>query len=98
MTVNDILKLTNAGWSKEEISTMIANESGVLKDPEPPKEEPKKAEPEDKDDAVLEAIKQLTNSIIANNLNNNSQKEQAEDTNDILAKLLMPEGVIDDGK
>lgn len=99
MNIDSILKLVEAGFSKEEITAMTqtaqAQEEPKQEEPkpEPAKEEPVKEEPaQDKRyDELLSAMNRLTGAIQAGNILNSNNKEVKEPSaEDILAEVLSP--------
>ena len=76
MNVEQIIKMIDAGYTKEEIEKMTQ--------PEPePKPEPKPA-----DDPVLKELQDLKKAVYAMNIMQSSQPTKAESVDDILAKAL----------
>jgi hypothetical protein len=99
MNIDSILKLVEAGFSKEEITAMTqpaqAQEEPKQDEPktEPVKEEPIKEEPaQDKRyEELLSAMNRLTGAIQAGNILNSNNKEVKEPSaEDILAEVLSP--------
>jgi len=99
MNIDSILKLVEAGFSKEEITAMTqpaqAQEEPKQDEPktEPVKEEPVKEEPaQDKRyEELLSAMNRLTGAIQAGNIVNSNNKEVKEPSpEDILAEVLSP--------
>jgi hypothetical protein len=99
MNIDSILKLVEAGLSKEEITAMTqpaqAQEEPKQDEPktEPVKEEPIKEEPaQDKRyEELLSAMNRLTGAIQAGNILNSNNKEVKEPSaEDILAEVLSP--------
>lgn len=88
MKVEDIIKLIDAGYTKEDIIKM--NEPEV----KPAEPEPAAAPvtvPEEKPDtqaAILAELQQMRKSINAMNIMNSGTTEQAESTDDILMKAM----------
>ena len=93
MKIEDIISLTNAGWSKTEIMKLAGIESKPAPEEKPaeqPAEKPieKPAEnPEENETLML--LKNLTQMMQKNNINNmqNSQPEPP-DAAELLAKIL----------
>lgn len=93
MKVEEVIKLIDAGYSKEEIDKMLQPEP----DPEPktePETEPKKEpdpKPETKQepavDPVLRELQDLKKAVYAMNIMNSAQPEQ-KSVDDILAASL----------
>lgn len=99
MNIDSILKLVEAGFSKEEITAMTqtaqAQEEPKQDEPktEPVKEEPVKEEPaQDKRyEELLSAMNRLTGAVQAGNILNSNNKEVKEPSaEDILAEVLSP--------
>ena len=91
MKVEEVIKLIDAGYSKEEIDKMLQPEpdpepkAEPKKEPDPePKTEPKK-EPEV--DPVLKELQDLKKAVYAMNIMNSAQPEQ-KSVDDILAASL----------
>jgi len=87
MKVEEVIKLIDAGYSKEEIDKMLQPEPEPKPDPEPePKPDPEpKAEPEI--DPVLKELQDLKKAVYAMNIMNSAQPEQ-KSVDDILAASL----------
>ena len=85
MNVEQIIKMIDAGYTKEEIEKMTQ--------PEPePKQEPKpEAKPEPAVDPVLKELQDLKKAVYAMNIMQSSQPPKAENVDDILAKALKEE-------
>ena len=76
MNVEQIIKMIDAGYTKEEIEKMTQ--------PEPePKPQPKTAE-----DPVLKELQDLKKAVYAMNIMQSSQPPKSESVDDILAKAL----------
>ena len=87
MKVEEVIKLIDAGYSKDEIDKMLQPEPEPKPDPEPePKLDPEpKAEPEI--DPVLKELQDLKKAVYAMNIMNSAQPEQ-KSVDDILAASL----------
>lgn len=87
MKVEEVIKLIDAGYSKEEIDKMLQPEPEPKPDPEPePKPDPEpKAEPGI--DPVLKELQDLKKAVYAMNIMNSAQPEQ-KSVDDILAASL----------
>ena len=87
MKVEEVIKLIDAGYSKEEFDKMLQPEPEPKPDPEPePKPDPEpKAEPEI--DPVLKELQDLKKAVYAMNIMNSAQPEQ-KSVDDILAASL----------
>ena len=98
MKIEDIIALTNAGWSKEEIIRMseLEQKEPEQKEPEQKEQEPKepeKKEPETpKDDKMAEILQRLEqiSSGIQRGAIRDSQQPQRESVEDALAKIINP--------
>lgn len=99
MNIDSILKLVEAGFSKEEITAMTQPAQAQEEPkPEPAKEEPVKEEPVKEEPAqdkryeeLLSAMNRLTGAIQAGNILNSNNKEVKEPSaEDILAEVLSP--------
>ena len=90
MKVEEVIKLIDAGYSKDEIDKMLQPEPEPKPDPEPePKPDPEpKAEPEI--DPVLKELQDLKKAVYAMNIMNSAQPEQ-KSVDDILAASLKEE-------
>lgn len=87
MKVEEVIKLIDAGYSKDEIDKMLQPEPEPKPDPEPepkPDSEPK-AEPEI--DPVLKELQDLKKAVYAMNIMNSAQPDQ-KSVDDILAASL----------
>ena len=82
MKVEEVIKLIDAGYSKDEIDKMLQPEPEPKPDPEP------KAEPEI--DPVLKELQDLKKAVYAMNIMNSAQPEQ-KSVDDILAASLKEE-------
>ena len=91
MKVEEVIKLIDAGYSKEEIDKMLQSEP----EPKPeqntePKPEPKpdsEPKPEPAVDPVLKELQDLKKAVYAMNIMNSAQPEQ-KSVDDILAASL----------
>ena len=98
MNVEQIIKMIDAGYTKEEIEKMTQPEPEPKQEPklEPePKQEPKpepkpepKQEPKPADDPVLKELQDLKKAVYAMNIMQSSQPPKSESVDDILAKAL----------
>lgn len=94
MKVEEVIKLIDAGYSKEEIDKMLQPEP----DPEPKTEPEKEPDPEPKTepkkepavDPVLKELQDLKKAVYAMNIMNSAQPEQ-KSVDDILAASLKEE-------
>ena len=98
MKIEDIIALTNAGWSKEEIIRMseLEQKEPEQKEPEQKEQEPKepeKKEPEtpkeDKMAEILQRLEQISSGIQRGAIRD-SQQPQRESVEDALAKIINP--------
>ena len=92
MKVEEVIKLIDAGYSKEEIDKMLQPEPEpkpkTEPDPEPePKQEPKQ---EPAVDPVLKELQDLKKAVYAMNIMNSAQPDQ-KSVDDILAASLKEE-------
>ena len=86
MNVEQIIKMIDAGYTKEEIEKMTQPEPKQEPKPEPePKKEP---EPKPADDPVLKELQDLKKAVYAMNIMQSSQPPKSESVDDILAKAL----------
>ena len=94
MNVEQIIKMIDAGYTKEEIEKMTQPEPEPKQEPEPkPEPEPKteqepKKEPKPADDPVLKELQDLKKAVYAMNIMQSSQPPKSESVDDILAKAL----------
>ena len=94
MNVEQIIKMIDAGYTKEEIEKMTQPEPEPKTEPKPktepePKPEPKpEAKPEPAVDPVLKELQDLKKAVYAMNIMQSSQPPKAENVDDILAKAL----------
>ena len=94
MTVEQIIKLLDAGYTKADIEAMMAPAAAA--EPEPQKETPAPAEkPEEKkpdsepvNTQMLQELRDLKKAVFSMNIMNSSQPGQPESVDDILAKAL----------
>ena len=99
MNVEQIIKMIDAGYTKEEIEKMTQPEPEPKTEPEPepePKPEPKtepKQEPKQEpvNDPVLKELQDLKKAVYAMNIMQSSQPPKAENVDDILTKALKEE-------
>ena len=88
MNVEQIIKMIDAGYTKEEIEKMTQPkpEPDTKTEPKPePKTEPK---PEPAVDPVLKELQDLKKAVYAMNIMQSSQPSKAESVDDILTKAL----------
>ena len=98
MNVEQIIKMLDAGYTKEEIEKMTQPEPEPKQEPKPepnpePKPEPKpepnpEPKPEPALDPVLKELQDLKKAVYAMNIMQSSQPPKAENVDDILAKAL----------
>lgn len=93
MTLEEIIKLIDAGYTKEELMKLNepAKEKHAEEKPAEEKPAPKQEEPTEKPDtqaAILAELQQMRKSINAMNIMNSGTTEQAETTDDILMKAM----------
>ena len=101
--INEVLKLVETGFTKDEILALTANAEPKKEEPkqeepkqeepkkeEPKQEEPKKEEPDANELAGLtDTMKELINTMRANAINTSNQKTP-EDVENVLAKIINP--------
>ena len=90
MNVEQVIKMIDAGYTKEEIEKMTQPEPEPKQEPkQEPKTEPEpKSEPKPADDPVLKELQDLKKAVYAMNIMQSSQPPKAENVDDILAKAL----------
>ena len=94
MNVEQIIKMIDAGYTKEEIEKMTQPEPEPKPQPEPKTEQEPKQEPEPKpqpktaEDPVLKELQDLKKAVYAMNIMQSSQPPKSESVDDILAKAL----------
>lgn len=88
MTLEEIIKLIDAGYTKEDIMKMSepAEEKPAEEKPAPKQEDP--TEKPDTQAMILAELQQMRKSINAMNIMNSGTTEQAETTDDILMKAM----------
>ena len=80
MNVEQIIKMIDAGYTKEEIEKMTQPE---------PKQEPKQEQKQEPvNDPVLKELQDLKKAVYAMNIMQSSQPSKAESVDDILTKAL----------
>ena len=90
MKVNEVIKLLDAGYTREEIQKMEAEkpeEKPEEKSEEKPKPEETKPKPEEKQDPVLAELQKLTKAVYAMNVMSSEQPTQ-KSADDALAELM----------
>lgn len=99
MTLDELITLTKAGYTKEEIQAMTtpaAPETPAQPaDPEPetpaaPEKPAEPAAPAQNQDTILEALNRLTNSIINHNINGTVTQPAVRTPEDALAEIIAP--------
>lgn len=98
MTFDQLMKLLDAGFTKDEIMALNGTqEPAPQPEPEPepapapqpePQPEPAPA-PQNDQAAILAKLEELNQTIIRSNINNSRQPEQ-ESVDDILATIIRP--------
>ena len=95
MKIEDIISLTNAGWSKSEIMRLAGIESKPTPEVKPPEEKPAEKPPEEKpaekpeENETLSLLRNLTQMMQRNNINNmQNPKPEQPDAAELLAKIL----------
>ena len=96
MNVEQIIKLLDAGYTKEDIEKM--NQPAAEPEPQEEKPEPapapetkpeeKKTESEPVNNQMLKELQDLKKAVYAMNIMNSSQPVKSESVDDILAKAL----------
>ena len=91
MKLDDLLLLVQAGYSKDEISSMAEQESNKKHEPEPEPESEKKPEPEPESEKKQDFdYDKLADSIIAKmQANNRSANLDKKNTDDWLSQLSL---------
>lgn len=103
MNAENILKLVDAGFTKEEILALAGtaqpeeaeppkNEPAPQPEPEPEPEKPAQPDPnENRYNELLAAMQKLTGAIQAGNILNSSNREEPQlSAEDILAEVVNP--------
>ena len=86
MNVEQIIKMIDAGYTKEEIEKMTQPEPEPK--PEPKPEAKPEAKPEPAVDPVLKELQDLKKAVYAMNIMQSSQPPKSESVDEILAKAL----------
>ena len=87
MKVEEVIKLIDAGYSKEEIDKMLQPEPEPKPKTEPDPEPDPEPKPEPEIDPVLKELQDLKKAVYAMNIMNSAQPEQ-KSVDDILAASL----------
>lgn len=96
MTLDELITLTKAGYTKEDIQAMTSPAAPETPaEPEQPAEpetpaEPAAPAPAQNQDAILEALNRLTNSIINHNINGTVTQPVTRTPEDALAEIIAP--------
>lgn len=105
MTINDIIKLVDAGFTKEEIAALtVPAEAAPEEAPEAPEEAVKEDipapapvkqmpanQPEDKMDQLIKAMEEMSNRIISSNINRTvTDGAPGRTVEDMLAEVINP--------
>lgn len=98
MNIEQIIKLIDAGYTKEDIEKMIQPAADPAPAPEakqPDPAQPEQAKPEEKkpvtepvNNEMLQELRDLKKAVFAMNIMQSSQPAQPESVDDILAKAL----------
>lgn len=104
MKIEDIISLTNAGWSKREIMRLAGIENKPTPEVNPPEEKPAEKPPEEKhaekppeekpaekheENETLSLLRNLTQMMQRNNINNmQNPTPEQPDAAELLAKIL----------
>lgn len=85
--IEDILQLKEAGFTADEISSLL----GIINHEEPKEEKPVQPEINDKGDKLYDRIGELIAKIEANAIGTSSiAKEENKNADDILSKIVNP--------
>lgn len=85
--IEDILQLKEAGFTADEISSLL----GIITHEEPKEEKPVQPEINDKGDKLYDRIGELIAKIEANAIGTSSiAKEENKNADDILSKIVNP--------
>lgn len=84
MKVNEVIKLLDAGYTREEIMAMEAEKPEETK---PEEAKPEETKPEEKPDPVLQELQKLTKAVYAMNVMSSEQPKQ-KSADDALAELM----------
>ncbi len=89
MKVNEVIKLLDAGYTREEIQAMEVEKPEETKPEETKPEEtkPEEVKPEEKPDPVLAELQKLTKAVYAMNVMSSEQPKQ-KSADDALAELM----------
>lgn len=101
LTLDQTLALINAGYTKEEIEAFKAPDEQPAEPatdtseetaPKAPEAQPSQAEPApaQNQDAILQALERLTNSIMQHNTNGTVIQPAARTPEDALAEIIAP--------
>lgn len=98
MTMNEILELCRAGFTKAEIMNMVKSEKPVEQEKKPAEQKPVEQEKKQPEIPGMEQLTNAVNSLIqtmqaSNILNSNNPGAQSESADDILANLIKNGGV-----
>ena len=88
MNVEQIIKMIDAGYTKEEIEKMTQPEPEPKQEPKQEQKQEQKQEPKPADDPVLKELQDLKKAVYAMNIMQSSQPPKSESVDDILAKAL----------
>lgn len=91
MNYNEIIKLLDAGYSREEILQMDAKEPELAPEPEP---EPEPAPEPVTTDSIMEEVKdmfaEMRKELTAMNIMNSRLQDDHNEPEDILAQIINP--------
>jgi hypothetical protein len=87
MKVNEVIKLLDAGYTREEIQAMEAEKPEEKPEETKPEEKPDETKPEEKPDPVLQELQKLTKAVYAMNVMTSEQPKQ-KSADDALAELM----------
>lgn len=88
MKLEEIIKLIDAGYTKEDIMKMSETAEEKPVDEKPAVKQEDQNEKPDTQAAILAELQQMRKSINAINIMNSGKTEQAETTDDILMKAM----------
>ena len=88
MNVEQIIKMIDAGYTKEEIEKMTDPKPEPEPEPKPQPEPKTEPEPKTAEDPVLKELQDLKKAVYAMNIMQSSQPPKSESVDDILAKAL----------
>lgn len=101
MTLNEILELCRAGFTKAEIMSMVKPAEQKPTEQKPTEQKPAEQKPAEQNPAEIPGMEQLTNAVnsliqtmqASNILNSNNPGAQNESADDILTNLIKNGGM-----